>query len=182
MFGMSLSAPAGQPLQSGEQFPYEVPKFDPVPLSCWASMSESTPCRRARTVMHIDCAKCRVFRVDQAPESRRIPGPIACQFRRLSARERTVIPVAFLGVRVGGLLPSGALFSLLPIIAVTWYEWELRPRQKYELAAIRSRLLDHSQGLVSLRISSGIGRRISTSSGVNWTRRLRRDVEASASF
>ncbi len=43
---LSLPQP-GQPLQCAEQFPHEVPKLDPVPLSCWASMTESTPCRRA---------------------------------------------------------------------------------------------------------------------------------------
>jgi len=41
------------------------------------------------------------------------------------------------------------LLSLPPIIAVTWYEWKLRPLQKYELARIRLRFQDHSQGVVS---------------------------------
>jgi hypothetical protein len=47
-------------------------------------------------------------------------------------------PLAFLGVRGGGLLASLAeLFSLPAIIAVKSYEWELRPPQKHELAGIR---------------------------------------------
>ena len=33
------------------------------------------------------------------------------------------------------------LFSLSAIIAMTWYEWKLRPLQKYELAGIRLKLL-----------------------------------------
>ena len=74
-----------------------------------------------------------------------------------------MIPLGFpLRSRRWIVAPLAVLFNLPAIIAVTWYECELRPLQKYELAAIRSRLLDHSQGLVSLRISSGIGRRIST--------------------
>ncbi len=72
------------------------------------------------------------------------------------------------------------LFSLLAIIAVTWYEWELRPLQKYELAGIRLRLRDHSQRLVSPRVSSGIGRRISTASGVNWTRKKASSIDPEA--
>jgi hypothetical protein len=48
--------------------------------------------------------------------------------------------------------PMAVLLSLLAIIAVAWYEWKLRPLQKYELVGIRLRLLDHSQELVSPRI------------------------------
>lgn len=40
------------------------------------------------------------------------------------------------------------LFSLPAIIAVTSYEWELRPRQKYDSVGIRLTPLRHSQGLV----------------------------------
>lgn len=61
-----------------------------------------------------------------------------------------MIPLGFLGARRDGLLPLWpSLFSLPAIIAVTWYEWELRPRQKYDSVGIRLTPLRHSQGLVS---------------------------------
>jgi hypothetical protein len=62
-------------------------------------------------------------------------------------------------------------FGLPAIIAVTWFERGLRPRQKYDSVGIRLTPLRHSQGLVSPRISSKSGRRISTASGVTWTRK-----------
>jgi len=90
------------------------------------------------------------------------------------------------------------LLSLSAIIAMTWYEWKLRPLQKYELAGIRLKLLDHSQGLVSPSDFQrnwkadryGIWEQLDSQNGffncyrsprpkwANWTRRLHRNVEA----
>jgi hypothetical protein len=77
--------------------------------------------------------------------------------------------------------PMAVLFSLSAITAVRWYEWELRPLQKYGLAGTRLRPVRHShKGGNRLRITSGIGRRIGTASGSNWTRKMASSIAMEA--
>jgi len=55
-----------------------------------------------------------------------------------SPQKKPRFPLAFLGVRGGGLLPlwpSSSAFR--QSIAVTWYERELQPPQKHELVGTR---------------------------------------------
>jgi len=90
------------------------------------------------------------------------------------------------------------LFSLSAITAVRWYEWELRPLQKYGLAGTRLRPVRHSQGWESSSDYKrnwkadryGIWEQLDSQNGffncyrsprpkwANWTRRLHRNVEA----